>query len=246
MNDQPESRLSEIQTDWDGVRAAHASHDSTGQVLEARERILDQYFPCVKKYILGATYDPDLAEDLAQEFAVRFVRGDFRNVDPTQGRFRDYLKRSLRNLITDHFRKPAEFKLRTSVAAEVPDRASDAKLESLDEEFQSNWRQQILHNAWQSLRSFEDSKGNWYYTVLRYRAQNPDSRSAEMSVALSEIVGEAVTADWVRQKIHRARQKFAEILIAEVRNSMQLKDEELVQQELAELGLKKYSHDATS
>lgn len=244
MNDQPESRLSKIQTDWDGVRAAHASHNGSGVEL-AREKILDQYFPCVKKYILGATYDPDLAEDLAQEFAVRFVRGDFRNVDPAQGRFRDYLKRSLRNLITDHFRKPAEHKLRTSIAAEVPDRASDANFDSLDAEFQSNWRQQILHNAWECLRTFEEARGNWYYTVLRHRAQNPESRSTEMSIALSKIVGESVSAEWVRQKIHRARQKFADILIAEVRDSMQLQDEELVQQELAELGLKKYSTDAS-
>lgn len=243
MNDKPESRLSEIQTDWDGVRAAHASQDNSGGVEIAREKILDQYFSCVKKYILGATYDPELAEDLAQEFAVRFVRGDFRNVDPAQGRFRDYLKRSLRNLITDHFRKPAEYKLKTSIAAEVPDRATDANFDTLDAEFQSNWRKQILHNAWESLRSIEQARGNWYYTVLHYRAKNPESRSAEMSLVLSQVVGESVSAEWVRQKIHRARQKFADLLIAEVRGSMQLQDEELVQQELAELGLKKYSSD---
>ena len=41
---------------------------------------------------------------LAQEFALRFLRGDFRNADPGKGRFRDFLKRAVYHLMIDHHR----------------------------------------------------------------------------------------------------------------------------------------------
>src|SRR3712207_7176976 len=44
------------------------------------------------------------AEELLQEFAVRFLRGDFRRADPQRGRFRDYVKTALIHLVIDHQR----------------------------------------------------------------------------------------------------------------------------------------------
>ena len=45
------------------------------------------------------------AEDLTQEFALRFIRGRFRQADPGRGRFRDYVKTSLFNLVEDYRRQ---------------------------------------------------------------------------------------------------------------------------------------------
>jgi DNA-directed RNA polymerase specialized sigma24 family protein len=51
--------------------------------------------------------DPEVADDLAQEFALRFLRGDFQRADPERGRCRDYLKRALINLVHDYLSQPA-------------------------------------------------------------------------------------------------------------------------------------------
>jgi DNA-directed RNA polymerase specialized sigma24 family protein len=51
---------------------------------------------------MGAVRNPDTAGDLAQEFALRFLRGAFRHADPGRGRFRDYMKTALIHLVNDY------------------------------------------------------------------------------------------------------------------------------------------------
>ena len=41
-----------------------------------------QHCGAAYRYLLGAVHDPDAADDLCQDFAVRFLRGDFRRADP--------------------------------------------------------------------------------------------------------------------------------------------------------------------
>jgi RNA polymerase sigma-70 factor (ECF subfamily) len=234
------NRLSKIVTDWDGVLAAHREGIEGDEVAAARNQILMRYASCIRKYILGATKNQDVAEDLSQEFALRFVRGDYKNADPSKGRFRDYLKTSVRNLVTDHFRAKSADELTMTAAERIEDDDCGRQLDGLEAEFQQNWRKQLLSHVWDSLKHFELERKNSYFTVLRHRSENPKSSSTEMATALSEIVGNSVTPEWVRQKIHRARQKFADLLIAEVRHSMNSSDEDDIQQELSELGLQKY------
>jgi RNA polymerase sigma-70 factor (ECF subfamily) len=199
-----------------------------------------RYAGCVQKYILGATKNPDAAEELAQEFALRFVRGDYKNANPSKGRFRDYLKTSVRNLVTDYFRKKSPDAMTVTAAERIVDDDSPTPFEDLEAEFQQNWRRQLVSHVWDSLKQFESERDNHLYTVLHHRAQNTDSSSKEMASTLSKELDESVTPEWVRQKIHRARQKFAELLIVEVRKSMNSIDEDEIQEELTELGLRKY------
>src|SRR5262249_42324166 len=60
--------------------------------------------------------DDDAAEELTQEFAVRFLRGDFRQADPSRGRFRDLLKRALRHLAIDYWRRQRAEKERLPIS----------------------------------------------------------------------------------------------------------------------------------
>ena len=85
-----DDRLSRIATRWTAVFRAHG--DAPTQAEAARHRLMLHYSGAVYRYLLGAVRDPDVAADLCQEFAVRFLRGDFRRADPGRGRFRDYLK----------------------------------------------------------------------------------------------------------------------------------------------------------
>ena len=100
-NAEMDQRLSRIATHWTVVFQAHDGNDPT---CTARNQLLLRYSGAVYRYLLGAVRDPDAAADLCQEFAVRFLRGDFRRADPGRGRFRDYVKGALVNLANDYYR----------------------------------------------------------------------------------------------------------------------------------------------
>src|SRR5262245_57328630 len=101
QNQSLESRLSGISTLWSTFFQAHKSGDAA---VAARQALLERYSGAVYRYLLGAVRNEDTAADLTQEFALRFLRGDFHRADPQRGRFRDYLKTSLIHLVNDHHR----------------------------------------------------------------------------------------------------------------------------------------------
>src|SRR5262245_53268672 len=97
------SRLSRISTQWSVLFQAHQGQSE--EIRTAQRELAQRYCGAVYRYLMGMVRDPDVADDLAQEFAVRFLAGKFRRVDPDRGRFRDFLKTALRHLVADHFRR---------------------------------------------------------------------------------------------------------------------------------------------
>src|SRR5262245_41794459 len=98
--DDPEKvheRLSRITTLWSLVYEAHG--DAADAAKAAQHRLMDRYGGAAHRYLLGALRDADAADDLFQDFSLRFLRGDFRNADPERGRFRDFVKTALFHLI---------------------------------------------------------------------------------------------------------------------------------------------------
>src|SRR4051812_88927 len=93
-------RLSQIHTRWSLVFEAH--QDPGDQARRAQQALVQRYGTAIYRYILGAVRDPDVAQDLAQDFALRLVSGDFHKADPGKGRFRDLLKTSLYRMIIDY------------------------------------------------------------------------------------------------------------------------------------------------
>ena len=96
-------RLSRIRTQWSLVFNAHQEQADASRA--DLSRLLARYSGATYRYLLGAVRDPDVADELAQEFALRFVRGDFHRANPQRGRIRDYLKTALINLVNDHHRQ---------------------------------------------------------------------------------------------------------------------------------------------
>src|SRR5262245_18940017 len=101
--DDPDQRLSQSTTLWTVVRCAH--HGPAGEVPEAQARLMERYGGAVHRYLRGALRDPDAADELFQDFCLRFLRGDFRNAVPEKGRFRSLLKTALYHLIVDYQRR---------------------------------------------------------------------------------------------------------------------------------------------
>ena len=92
-------RLGSISTEWTLLRQAHGS--SPEEATAAKRLLWDRYGGAVKRYMRVMLTEEE-AEGLTQEFALAFVAGGFKHADPARGRFRDYLKTSLFNLVKRH------------------------------------------------------------------------------------------------------------------------------------------------
>src|SRR5262249_26675686 len=234
--DHANERLSRIATRWSLVCQAHSGNRQAAS--DAQLRLLLDYSGAVSRYLLGALRDNEAADELAQEFAVRFIRGDFRGVDPQRGRFRDYVKTVLFRMVAN-FHKQRQKQPRL-LPANAPEPAAPAA-ESADAEgnFLAVWRSDLVERAWQGLAQLEEKKGQPYHSVLRLRTEHAADEvpPAEMAEELGARLGKRFTADGIRKILQRAREKFAEILIDEVSQSLSDPAPAALEQELRDLGL---------
>ena len=232
--------LSQLPTLWSQVLGAHDANPDARR--DAQEALLARYGGAVRRYLLASVRDPHVASDLVQEFALRFLRGDFRRADPARGRFRDYLKGALGNLVADHFRR------RRASPGQLPDEnlgpADRAEAAAGDPEFRASWRDALLERAWEALAEDERQTDRPLHTVLRFRAANPELRSPELAAEVGRALGKAVTAAGVRQTLHRARERFADLLLGVVADSLDPATRERLEEELTEVGLLDYCRSA--
>ena len=230
-------RLSQIQTMWSVVMRAHSGEADAA--MSAQQVLMRRYSGAVYRYLAGFLRDYDAADDLAQEFALRVLRGDLRRADPARGRFRDYVKMVLRHLVADHHRR-----LMASprpLPADGPEPAGgDGGFPDLDRQFLESWRKELLARAWAALERVAAESGRPYYAVLRLRADHPEMRSAAMAGELADRLGRPITAGAVRQTLSLAREKFADYLLDEVEHSLELPTPEQLREELIDLDLLPY------
>ncbi|MEZ6132801.1 MAG: sigma factor [Planctomycetaceae bacterium] len=232
----PAKRLSEIDTSWTELGLARGSRAEAPDAVEARKSLLHRYAGPVYQYLLGCVRDENVADDLAQDFAVRFLAGRFESADRDRGRFRDFLKRSLSNLATDHFRKQAVEKKSLEKLAVQPQVVTEDH-----PAFDDLWRDEILKRTWDALRLSQDQLNSSMYVVLRHRAEFPDQSTAEMATAFAGLLTrDEITEPWVRQTLHRARRKFGKLLREEVARTVGSCEIAVIDEELAELGLLQY------
>jgi RNA polymerase sigma-70 factor (ECF subfamily) len=236
-----DKHLTEMGTRFEDLRGAHDADSDKRR--PAQTRVLQYYQRAVYRYVLALVRDTDKADDIYQEFALRFVRGDFKTWDASRGRFRDYLKTSLRNLAMDRFRKEHNDKLKTlgegaePVVVDLP----DAEAERI---FEENWSQEALRRAWDGLRRFEEENHQPVHTVLRCKSERQELRSHQVAEVLTAQLGKPCSAPWVRKWLAVARDKFADLLLLEVERSLPEPNLDELEREVAELGLLKYCRDA--
>jgi RNA polymerase sigma-70 factor (ECF subfamily) len=234
--------LSRIQTVWSMVRQAHGDHTA---VHAAQQSLLDRYGGAVRRYALAALRDEDAADEVFQEFALKFVRGDFGQVDPERGRFRAFVKTVVYRLIVDHQRRQKKRQQESPLHSNLPEPAAGSEETPGDDTaFHRSWRDELLARCWQKLADDEKQSGKPHHTVLRYRVDHPNERSPELAAGLSAMLGKPVNAGAVRVLLHRARDAFAELLLDEVVNSLAEESIGDAEEELIELDLLEYCRPA--
>jgi RNA polymerase sigma-70 factor (ECF subfamily) len=238
-------RLTRIQTVQELMQEAQGSG---GPALASRQRLVMVYHGAAFRYLVGVLHDRDAAGEIAQEFALRFMRGDYLRADPTRGRFRDYLKAVLRNMAMDYWRKVGRDKCKGPLPEEgaalaAPEEAADGGLTAA-------LREELLARTWEALARFEKQNNVPYHTVLSFKvnpkAATSDRRAstAQLAKQLAPRLGKELNENAVRQLLHRAREKFAELLVEEVLRSMLHAEPERLEEELIELKLLNYCRSA--
>jgi RNA polymerase sigma factor (sigma-70 family) len=230
-------RLSQITTVWSMIFQAHQGQPDS--VIEAQQRLMQRYGGAVYRYLLRLVRDANVADELTQEFAYRFVRGDFRRVTPQRGRFRNFVRAAVGNLVVDyHRRQKARPQAMSPELLEIATGASPSQ--ELERQFIESWRNDLLTRAWQGLFQMQLDSGQPFYDVLRFRADHPELRSAQLAEQLSVRLGRPITPGGVRQTLHRAREKFANRLLDDVAQSLEQPTTEEMEAELSDLGLLEY------
>jgi RNA polymerase sigma-70 factor (ECF subfamily) len=234
------ARLSLIPTQWSLVHLAH--HGATEAKQSARQQLLDRYGEAVRRYLRKLLHDLDAVDELFQEFALRLLNGDLRGADQEHGRFRNFVKGTLFHLIADYRKQKQRW------PGPLPEDGSVLAAFSQDAEsdraFMESWCDHLLARAWASLAEMEAGTGQTFYAVLRFRADHPEMRAPQLAAELTARVGKTFTAAGVRQSLHRARGKFAALLLDEVANSLKNPTADQAMAELAELGLLGYCRPA--
>ena len=233
-------RLSLISTLWSLVCRAHQAPADAAN--SARRQLLERYGGAVRRYLRKVLRDPDAADEVAQEFALQLLHGHLHGADPRRGRFRNFVKGTLFHLVADYCKE------RRKWPGPLPDddaalAANPEEIES-DRQFLESWCDELLARVWAALARIEHRTGQPFHTVLRYRADHPEMRSPQMAVQLTAQLGRPLTAAAIRQTLHRARQKFANLLLDEVAHSLENPTPEQLEQELLELGLFDYCRPA--
>ncbi len=234
-------RLSSIKTQWTGLFHAHGH---SGDVkAAAQQQLLLRYYVAVYRYLLGIVRDQAAAEELTQDFAVRFLRGDFHRADPGRGRFRDFLKTALRHLAQDYWRK------RNKEPSPLPTDSSAAlgaasEVDAIDQPFLEKWREELLARTWEALEEVQTRTGQPYHTALRRKTEQPQVRSAQLAQQLRADLGKLYSETGVRQLLFRARNLFADLLVEEVGRSLQTTEPASLEEELIVLDLLPYCQTA--
>jgi len=221
-----EERLTEIPTNWTNISSAHAPGPES---QAAMEDLIGRYHDAVTRFIHLKVRDQHLADEVLQEFWTKLLTGKLAGADRTKGRFRDYLRTVLHRLIIDHFRTK---KLQPLPPGDLLD-SSDP-----DEDFDRVWRETVLSRVWSRLETYQaTTPKNRYATVLQLRRDFPDASIEEIAEKLGQATRSNITPEAFRKNLQRARAKFIDLLVQELRETIHPTNAEDVEAEIFDLGL---------
>lgn len=209
-------------TQWSVISAARQGSP------EALERLARSYQGPLRAYVIALGHTDD-ADDLLQEFfANRFLREGFLDsVQPRRQPFRAFLKRCLRNFITD--RKdprrrrpppgfgPADISLQAVEAATGPTADAISVAAAAEQALDRAWAKQLLARARDKLaaecaRAGRTRLRECFDRVLEEDPDAPSHREVAARCGMSEgAVGVA---------FHRMRERLKVLLLQEIRETV--------------------------
>ncbi len=236
MGSEPNLLHSWVVTAWPKIFEGRGDGEGA---LKARHELLVRYHEVVYHYFLKKLHNHHAAQELYSNFALRLLESDalIAGVDPNRGRFRAYLKTALHNMVNDYYRRQGQG---PHIGPLPTDPSAVEVVQEEDSAFPPLWRQELLNQAWKALEASEKGGHGIGFAVLRYQSDHPESRSPQIAEELTQRLGRPITSDAVRTALHRAREKFAALLMDEVERSLQNPTLDTLEEELIDLKLLPY------
>ncbi len=240
-------RLEEINTNWSLLRHAHQGPlTATGP---ARNALALRYNRPIVRYLRSLLGNEDDAGEVAQEILLRMLQGDFAGVTAEKGRFRDYLKKAVRNTALNFLERKHRTSNRVKTLATLPENEAALlprfpSLEEQDRQWLAQWRGTLLTDTFRRLGEHQERHApNLYCTVMCLRRDHENETMQQLASRLAAVTGQPMTEGAFRVQLKRARHKFAELLLEEVACTLAEPSPEHVEEELINLGLLEYVHD---
>jgi DNA-directed RNA polymerase specialized sigma24 family protein len=208
--------------------------DSKGKEQETRAALAELcriYWQPIFAFICRRGYSTQDAEDLTQDFFVMILEGDWlQNADPSRGRFRSLLLKSLENFLNDAADKIRARKRGGDVSfiswdawmSEVPSQLSMSTetLNSLPAErlFDVRWAATVVERALRRLREECERKGRWrVFDVLSVylTVERDDVSCASLATTLG------VPQSAVKKLLYHMRQRYRWMLRDEVAQTVE-------------------------
>ena len=220
------AHLTNLETSWTNIRNAHLP-GLQGEL--AMRELVGRYHDAVKRYLRLKLRDPHLADEVLQEFWVKLLNHKMAGADSNKGRFRDYLRTVLHRIIIDHFRGKKLLSL-------PPGDLLDPNM--VDQEYDRIWREAVIRRVWSRLETYEARMPkNRYASVLHLRVDHPKASIDQIAGMLAEQVEGRVSPEAFRKTLQRARAKFLELLVEELRLTIHPATDEDIEAEINDLGL---------
>jgi RNA polymerase sigma-70 factor (ECF subfamily) len=195
-------------TDWRFL--AHAPNHAEPGAQQALGEFLGRYWKPVFCYLRAHGYPFHRAEDLTQEFLLRFWSRDLlQKADPQRGKFRTFLLAVLRNFLSDQGpRAPLQHRFEQAMAS-IASLAGDEERayeppsgETPETVFWKKWAAGVLERCRDKLRAFYQDEGRpeWYQVFESYHFGDCDSQDV-----LGNRAGLSREAVAYRLRVARAR-----------------------------------------
>lgn len=200
-------------TRWTLIRQAASA--PTPQSSAALEELCRNYADVVLAFIRRRVVSRETAEDLAQEFFTRLVRGELLSrADPGKGRFRSFLLNAVRDFLNDM--QDREHALKRGGTVRHFSFSSEGTNEPMteltaDQEFDVRWARSVLQRSLDRLeQEYADGRRN-LFEALKNKL---DGTHEESGRELARQLNMSETA--VRVALHRMRQRLGQLIREEV------------------------------
>ncbi len=210
-----------VTTEWSIVLAAGGD---TAARHAALERLCRTYWQPVYAFIRRNGYDPEQAKDLTQSFFAHLLTSDFfATADPTRGRFRAYLRQTIRHFLGNEWQKTATQK-RGGGAQWIPwdtlapeDESQFARPVDPSADYDRQWALALLRSAMAHLEREYEIAGNakLFASLQPYLYARPERGEYER---LASALG--VARGSVPVLVHRLGKRYRELIRAEVASTV--------------------------
>ncbi len=195
--------------------------------------LLERYGRAVRGY-LEAMLGPE-GEEVARDFTVKLLQGKFEHWTPGRGRFRDYLKAAVHHAAVDFLRRKGKEKQASGLEL-LSDPLSGSPSQA--ETWLNLYRSEVLAAAFKELKRYQEQHpGNVFHTLARLLADDADADSRQLADRLTQATGRRFTPENARKQTERSRRKLAELLLEQVRATLDGPSPAQLEQEVRTLGL---------